>query len=131
MEKPASIDEYIAAFPADVQEVLQKVRETVKTAVPLATEAISYGMPTFKLEGNLVHFGAFKEHLGFYPIPSGLEQFNAELAPYKGGKGSVQFPYNQPIPYALISKIVQFRAAENLEKAAAKRKRSSKKEKNS
>jgi uncharacterized protein YdhG (YjbR/CyaY superfamily) len=123
MQKPTTIDEYIAEFPADVQVILQKVRDVVKTAVPQATEAISYGMPTFKLEGNLVHFGAFKEHLGFYPIPSGLEQFKAELAPYNGGKGSVQFPYNQPIPYDLISKIAQFRATENLEKAAAKKKK--------
>ncbi len=123
MEKPTTIDEYIAAFPADVQDVLQKVRETIKTAAPQATEAISYGMPTFKLEGNLVHFGAFKEHLGFYPIPSGLEHFKDELAQYKGGKGSVQFPFDQPMPYALITKIVEFRVTENLAKAAAKKKK--------
>jgi len=123
MEKPTTIDEYIAAFPADVQDILQKVRETIKTAAPQATEAISYGMPTFKLEGNLVHFGAFKTHLGFYPIPSGLEQFKEELAQYKGGKGSVQFPFDQPMPYALITKIVEFRVTENLAKAAAKKKK--------
>lgn len=123
MDKPTTIDEYIATFPAEVQEILQKVRETVKTAAPQATEAISYGMPTFKLEGNLVHFGAFKEHLGFYPIPSGLEQFKDELAQYKGGKGSVQFPFDQPMPYALITKIVEFRVTENLAKAAAKKKK--------
>lgn len=123
MEKFTTIDEYIAAFPADVQEILQKVRETIKTAAPQATEAISYGMPTFKLEGNLVHFGAFKTHLGFYPIPSGLEQFQEELARYKAGKGSVQFPFNQPIPYELITKIVNFRVTENLENAAAKKKK--------
>jgi len=103
--------------------MLQKVRQTVKTAAPEADEAVSYGMPTFKLKGNLVHFGAFKNHLGFYPIPSGLEQFKEELAQYKGGKGSVQFPYDQPIPYELITKIVQFRVTENLEKAAAKKKK--------
>lgn len=123
MEKPATIDDYIAAYPADVQEILQKVRETIKTAVPQATEAISYGMPTFKLNGNLVHFGAFKSHLGFYPIPSGMEQFQAELAQFKSGKGSVQFPFDQPMPYELITRIAQFRAAENLEKAAAKKKK--------
>ncbi|MCB8927563.1 MAG: DUF1801 domain-containing protein [Ardenticatenaceae bacterium] len=123
MEKPTTIDEYIAAFPADVQDILQKVRETIKTAAPQATEAISYGMPTFKLAGNLVHFGAFKTHLGFYPIPSGLEQFKEELAQYKGGKGSVQFPFDQPMPYALITKIVEFRVTENLAKAAAKKKK--------
>ena len=123
MEKPTTIDEYIATFPADIQDILQKVRETIKTAAPQATEAISYGMPTFKLAGNLVHFGAFKTHLGFYPIPSGLEQFKEELAQYKGGKGSVQFPYDQPIPYELISKIVEFRVTENMAKAAAKKKK--------
>ena len=123
MEKPTTIDEYIAAFPADVQDILQKVRETIKTAAPQATEAISYGMPTFKLAGNLVHFGAFKTHLGFYPIPSGLEQFKEELTQYKGGKGSVQFPFDQPMPYALITKIVEFRVTENLAKAAAKKKK--------
>ena len=123
MEKPNTIDEYIATYPPHVQEILQKVRETVKTAAPQATEAISYGMPTFKLKGNLVHFGAFKEHLGFYPVPSGLEQFKEELAQYKGGKGSVQFPFDQPMPYALITKIVEFRVTENLAKAAAKKKK--------
>jgi uncharacterized protein YdhG (YjbR/CyaY superfamily) len=123
MEKPTTIDEYIANFPADVQEIMQKVRETVKTAVPQATEAISYGMPTFKLEGNLVHFGGAKNHLGFYPAPSGITAFAAELASYQNSKGAVQFPYEQPIPYELISKITQFRAAENLEKAAAKKKK--------
>lgn len=98
MEKFTTIDEYIATFPADVQEILQKVRETIKTAVPQATEAISYGMPTFKLEGNIVHFGAFKTHLGFYPVPSGLEQIQEELARYKVGKGSVQFPLTSQYP---------------------------------
>lgn len=123
MEKPTTIDDYIATYPADVQEILQKVRETIKTAAPQATEAISYGMPTFKLHGNLVHFGAFKSHLGFYPIPSGMDQFQAELAPFKSGKGSVQFPFNQPMPYELITKIVKFRVTENLEKAAAKKRK--------
>ena len=102
---------------------MQTVRQTVKTAVPQATEAISYGMPTFKLEGNLVHFGGAKNHLGFYPAPSGISAFQAELARYKSSKGAVQFPYDQPIPYDLISKIAQFRETENLEKAAKKKKR--------
>jgi uncharacterized protein YdhG (YjbR/CyaY superfamily) len=123
MEKPTTIDDYIATYPADVQEILQKVRETIKTAAPQATEAISYGMPTFKLHGNLVHFGAFKSHLGFYPIPSGMDQFQEELAPFKSGKGSVQFPFDQPMPYELITKIVKFRVTENLEKAAAKKRK--------
>ena len=123
MEKFTTIDEYIATFPTDVQGILQKVRETIKTAAPQATEAISYGMPTFKLHGNLVHFGAFKAHLGFYPIPSGMDQFQEELAQFKSGKGSVQFPFNQPMPYELITKIVKFRVTENLEKAAAKKRK--------
>lgn len=123
MEKPTTIDDYIATYPADVQEILQKVRATIKTAAPQATEAISYGMPTFKLHGNLVHFGAFKSHLGFYPIPSGMDQFQEELAPFKSGKGSVQFPFDQPMPYELITKIVKFRVTENLEKAAAKKRK--------
>ncbi|MBK8902679.1 MAG: DUF1801 domain-containing protein [Anaerolineaceae bacterium] len=121
--KATTIDEYIAAYPADVQEILQKVRATITTAVPQATEAISYGMPTFKLEGNLVHFGTAKNHLGFYPAPSGITAFQAELASYKNSKGAVQFPYDEPIPYELISKIVKFRATENLQKAAKKKKK--------
>jgi len=116
MEKPTTIDEYIAAHPADVQEILQMVRETIKTAAPQATEAISYGMPTFKLHGNLVHFGAFKTHLGFYPIPSGMDQFQAELAQFKSGKGSVQFPIGQPMPLDLITRIVKFRVKEMAKK---------------
>lgn len=128
MKKPTTIDEYIAEFPAEVQEILQKVREVVRTAVPQATEAISYGMPTFKLEGNLVHFGAAKNHLGYYPAPSGITAFQTELVNYKTSKGAVQFPYNQPIPYELISRIAQFRAKENLEKAAKKNIHKKKKE---
>jgi uncharacterized protein YdhG (YjbR/CyaY superfamily) len=116
-----TIDEYIAAFPADVQAILQKVRETIHKSAPEATEAISYQMPTFKLNGNLVHFAAFKSHIGFYPVPSGIEKFKKELSAYPQGKGSVQFPLDRPIPYALIARIVKFRVKENLEKAAAKR----------
>lgn len=123
MEKPATIDEYIANFPADVQVILQKVREVVRTAVPTAIETINYGMPTFKLEGNLVHFAAAKNHLGFYPTPSGITAFQAELISYQSSKGAVQFRYDQPIPYELIGKIAQFRANENLAKAAAKKKK--------
>lgn len=112
-----SIDEYIAAFPADVQAILQKMRETIRKAAPGSTEAISYQMPTFKLHGNLVHFAAFKSHIGFYPIPSGIAKFKKELAPYPHGKGSVQFPLDRPIPYELIARIVKFRVKESLEKA--------------
>ncbi len=110
-----TIDEYIKTFPKDVQGILEKMRQTIKTAAPEATEAISYQMPTFKLNGkNLVHFAAFKNHIGFYPIPSGIEAFRKELSPYKQGKGSVQFPINRPIPHGLVKKIAIFRVNENL-----------------
>jgi uncharacterized protein YdhG (YjbR/CyaY superfamily) len=115
-----TIDEYIAGFPPEVQEILQKVRETIRKAAPDAREAIKYRMPTFTLAGNLVHFAAFKKHIGFYPVPSGIEKFRAELSVYEQGKGSVQFPLDQPIPYDLIARIVKFRVEENLKKAQAK-----------
>jgi uncharacterized protein YdhG (YjbR/CyaY superfamily) len=112
-----SIDEYIAAFPAEVQKRLQEIRSVIKSAAPQATEKISYQMPTFYLNGNLVHFAAFKNHIGFYPVPSGIEAFKRELSKYAQGKGSVQFPLDEPLPLALIRKIVKFRVAENLKKA--------------
>jgi uncharacterized protein YdhG (YjbR/CyaY superfamily) len=118
-----NIDDYIAGFPPDVQSVLQKVRETIKRAAPQAEEAISYQMPTFKLEGNLVHFAAFKNHIGLYPTPSGTERFREELSPYETGKGSIRFPLDKPIPYGLITRIVKFRVKENLAKAEANRKK--------
>ncbi|MGI0024288.1 MAG: iron chaperone [Nitrososphaera sp.] len=97
------MDEYIKTFPKDVQGILEKMRQTIRKVAPEATEAISYQMPTFKLNGkNLVHFAAFKNHIGFYPIPSGIEAFKKELSPYKQGKGSVQFPIDRPIPYDLV-----------------------------
>jgi uncharacterized protein YdhG (YjbR/CyaY superfamily) len=117
---PKTIDEYIAGFPPEVQAILQKIRLTIKKAAPDAEETISYQMPTFTLHGNLVHFAAFKNHIGFYPVPTGIEKFKKELAAYEGGKGSVQFPLDQPIPYGLITKIVKFRVKENAAKAAAK-----------
>jgi uncharacterized protein YdhG (YjbR/CyaY superfamily) len=117
---PKTIDEYIAGFPPEVQVILQKIRLTIRKAAPGAEETISYQMPTFAQHGNLVHFAAFKNHIGFYPVPSGIEQFKQELAVYQQGKGSVQFPLDQPIPYTLISKIVKFRVKENAAKAAAK-----------
>jgi uncharacterized protein YdhG (YjbR/CyaY superfamily) len=123
MEKTSSfqtIDEYIATFPADVQKILQELRAVIKAAAPEATEKISYQMPTFFLHGNLVHFAAFKNHIGFYPAPRGIEAFQEELSRFKGAKGSVQFPIDQPLPLELISRIVKFRCHENLEKAAAK-----------
>lgn len=116
-KSPATIDEYIAGFPPDAQAILQKIRAIVREAAPEATEAIKYAMPTFVLNGNLVHFAAFKHHIGFYPVPSGIEKFKKELSAYKGAKGSVQFPLDEPMPYALIEKIVKFRVKENKAKS--------------
>ena len=96
---PKDIDEYIAGFPPDIQEILEEIRMTIRQAAPDAEEAIKYGIPTLTLEGYLVHFGAFKKHIGFYPTPSGLEQFNDELAGYEGSKGAVRFPLDRPIPF--------------------------------
>jgi len=118
-----NIDEFIAGLPEDVQKVLIKVRAAIKKAAPKAEETINYGIPTFTLEGNLVHFSAFKKHIGFYPTPSGIEKFKRELSSYEGAKGSVKFPLDQPIPYDLINRIVKFRVEENLKKAEAKGKK--------
>ncbi len=103
------IDTYIAGFPKDIQKLLKQVRATVKKVAPEAKERISYGMPAFTLNGSSVYFAAFKKHIGFYPAPKGIEEFQKELSQYKGGKGSVQFPFDQPIPLDLISRIVKFR----------------------
>ena len=112
-----TIDEYIRTFPKDVQTILEKMRKTIREAAPGAVETISYQMPTFKLNGKgLVYFAAFKNHIGFYPIPSGVEAFEKELSSYKQGKGSVQFPIDQPVPYDLVRRIVTFRVNENLGK---------------
>jgi uncharacterized protein YdhG (YjbR/CyaY superfamily) len=121
---PQTIDEYIADFPPGIQEILQKIRTTIRKAAPQAEETIKYRMPTFTLNGNLVHFAAFKNHIGFYPTPTGTKEFQKELSVYKAAKGSVQFPLDQPMPFGLISKIVKFRVKENLARAKAKRKRS-------
>jgi uncharacterized protein YdhG (YjbR/CyaY superfamily) len=115
-----NIDEFIAGYPATVQKALKKVRATIQKAAPKAEETINYGIPTFTLNGNLVHFSAFKNHIGFYPTPSGIEKFKKELSVYEGAKGSVKFPLDQPIPYGLIAKIVIFRVEENSQKAEAK-----------
>ncbi|MEO7002746.1 MAG: DUF1801 domain-containing protein [Ktedonobacterales bacterium] len=115
-----SIEEYIATFPEDIRALLEAVRGAIRAAAPDAVECISYQMPTFALHGNLVHFAALKQHIGFYPTPSGIEAFKAESSPYVSTKGALQFPLNQPLPLELIRKIVRFRVAENLEKAAAK-----------
>lgn len=121
--KPENIDEYIAVFPLEVQDILEKIRAAIRKAAPDAAETIKYQIPTFTLYGNLVHFAAFKEHIGFYPGPTGIEKFRHELSVYKGAKGSVQFPLHRPIPFGLISKIVRFRVKENLERTEAKRNR--------
>jgi len=119
--EPKDIDEYIAGFPTEIQERLEKVRKTIRDAAPEAEEAIKYRMPTFVLNGNLVHFAAFKNHIGFYPAPQGIEEFKEELSAYKGAKGSAQFPYDRPIPFDLISRIVKFRVRKNLEKTPARK----------
>ncbi len=112
-----TIDEYIGSFPEDIQRILEKVRATIKASAPEAKEDIKYAMPTLVLNGNLVHFAAFKNHIGFYPAPTGTEAFKEDLAPYKTGKGSIQFQLDEPIPYDLIKKITLFRVEENLKKA--------------
>jgi uncharacterized protein YdhG (YjbR/CyaY superfamily) len=118
---PKTIDEYIAGFPPDVQAILEKIRATIKAEAPDAEEAISYRMPTFKLKGYLVFFAAFKQHIGLFGNTTvALETFKDELAIYTGPKGSLKFPYNQPMPYELIGKIVKVRVAENLASANAK-----------
>lgn len=111
--KITTIDQYIIQFPEDVQKILQKVRETIHKAAPKATETINYGIPTFKLNGNLVHFAGYKKHISFYPSSSGIAAFQKEIAKYKSSKGTVQFSLDQKIPYNLISKITKFRVKEN------------------
>lgn len=117
MKEPNSnittIEAYISQFPDEVQTILREMREVIKNAAPMASEKISYQMPTFYLNGNLVHFAAYKKHIGFYPAPSGIEAFQKELSQYKWAKGSVQFPIDQPIPYDLVEKIVLYRVSEN------------------
>ena len=119
---PKNIDEYIATSPEDVREKLQELRTTIHQAAPEAEETISYKMPTFKLNGNLVYFAAFKDHIGFYPIPTGIKAFEKELSPYKQGRGSVQFPLDEPLPLKLVTRIVKFRARENAQRAKTKAK---------
>jgi uncharacterized protein YdhG (YjbR/CyaY superfamily) len=115
-----SIDHYISHFPPEVQEILQTLREVIRDTAPDAKEKISYQMPTFELHGNLVHFAAYKNHIGFYPGANGIHEFQTELAGYKGAKGSVQFPIDKPLPYELIRRIVQFRIDDNRSRAEAK-----------
>jgi uncharacterized protein YdhG (YjbR/CyaY superfamily) len=108
-----TIDEYIALFPDDVQKLLKTMRQVIKDAAPLSTEKIAYQMPTFYLYGNLVHFAAYKKHIGFYPTPSGIEPFMDELKTYTLTKGTIQFPLDQDLPISLITKIVLKRVEEN------------------
>ena len=115
---PDSIDAYIAQFPLEVQTLLMQMRQTIQKAAPDATEAMSYQIPTFKLNGNLVHFAGFKKHIGFYLGAAGIAAFQEELAGYKSAKGSVQFPLDQPLPLALVARIVAFRVTQNLAEAA-------------
>jgi uncharacterized protein YdhG (YjbR/CyaY superfamily) len=118
-----TINEYIAEFPKNVQVHLKKIRSTIKKAAPKAQEKISYQIPTFFQDGNLIFFAAFKNHISVYPAPRGASEFKRELSAYEGGKGTVQFPLGKPIPYGLITRIVKFRLNENLARAAAKKKK--------
>ena len=118
MKTATSIDEYIAGFPPPVQARLRKLRATIRRAAPGAEEAIAYGVPTYRLNGNLVHFAAFAKHVGFYPAPSAITAFRKELATYRSAKGSVQFPHDRLLPLSLVSKIVRFRVKENAAKKA-------------
>lgn len=117
----ASTEAYIATFPPEIQRLLQDVRATIRSAAPEAKEKISYQMPTFDLHGNLVHFAAFKNHIGFYPGADGIAAFKDELSAYKGAKGSVQFPLDRPLPLELIGRITVYRAIQNKSRAEAKR----------
>lgn len=111
-----TIDEYISTFPKNIQSILQMLRQVIRESAPGAEEAIRYQMPTFRLNGNLVHFAAFKNHIGFYPTPSAIEAFKEKLFTYKTSKGAVQFPMNEPIPFDLVKRMVRFRVKENLSK---------------
>lgn len=117
---PRDIDAYIGKFPPETQKFLRQVRAAIRRAAPQATEKISYAMPAFELNGNLVYFAGYENHIGFYATPSGHAEFTKELAKYKMGKGSVQFPLDKPMPLKLIEKMVRFRVKENLGKRAAR-----------
>ena len=118
-----SIDEYIGLFPSEVQDILTTLRKVIKESAPGATEKISYQMPTFAMHGNLVHFAAYKKHIGFYPAASGVAAFTDKLVEYKTSKGAIQFPIDKPLPYELIREIVQFRVDENRKRAEDKKKK--------
>lgn len=120
MKTVSDIDQYIAGFPEETQALLQQMRATIRKIVPEAGEKMSYGIPTFTLNGNLVHFAGYKHHIGFYPSASGIKAFEKELSGYKNSKGAAQFPLDQPLPISLINKIVKFRVKESLEKNATR-----------
>jgi uncharacterized protein YdhG (YjbR/CyaY superfamily) len=119
---PQDIDEYIAGFPVAIQRKLQKIRATIQKAAPKAEEAIKYQMPTFVLNGNLIHFAAYKNHIGLYPAPRAIQEFKKELSAYKGSKGAIQFQLSEPVPYGLIARIVKFRVQQTLEKTKGAKK---------
>ena len=121
MIKPENVDAYIESFPPETQKLLQHMRTIITKAAPYALEVISYGMPAFKTESMLVYFAAHTKHIGFYPTGSAIEKCKTELSKYKSAKGSVQFPFDQPLPLDLIANLVRFRLKENMEKAAAKK----------
>ena len=123
MNEYKDADEYISLFPPQVQLILQQLRQAIRNLVPEAEETISYGIPTFKLHGNLVHYAAYKKHIGFYPGAAGIEIFKDKLARYKLSKGTVQFPIDEPIPFDLIREIVLFRVNQNQLKAQAKKRK--------
>jgi uncharacterized protein YdhG (YjbR/CyaY superfamily) len=116
---PVSVNSYISSFPAETRTLLEKIRVTIQKAAPKAEETISYQMPAYKLNGMLVYFAGYKNHIGFYPGAAGIAEFKKEIAAYKNAKGSVQFPLDEPLPLALVTKIVKFRVKQNLEKASA------------
>lgn len=120
---PATVEEYIASFSKEIQKFLKEMRATIRKAAPAAEESISYGMPAYKLEGPLVYFGGYEKHIGFYPTASGIAHFKEEIASYKSSKGAVQLPLDKPLPLQLITRIVQFRMKENMEKAQLKKKK--------
>ena len=120
---PGTIDEYIAAFPADVQSILKKIRLTIREAAPQAEEKISYKMPAFALDGDLIYFAAFKKHIGVYPPVRGDEKLSKALSRYRGEKGNLKFPLDERIPYGLITRVVKFRVKEQLERVRSKRKK--------
>lgn len=121
MNKPQTFDEYFSMYSIEIQEILEKIRKTIQQTAPNAKECISYSMPAFKQNGVLVYFAVCKNHIGFYPTPSGIENFKKELSKYKTSKGAVQFSLNEEIPYNLIAQITEFRAIEDLENVKKKK----------